>query len=46
MGSATKIKFWFWYVLDRQANFGGGSNKKGGRHVKKRAGSREAGGAA
>ena len=29
MGSATKIKFWFWDILDRQANFGRGSRDFG-----------------
>ena len=27
--SATKIKFWFWDILDRQANFGRGSRDLG-----------------
>ena len=27
--SATKIKFWFWDILDRQANFGRGSRDSG-----------------
>ena len=27
--SATKIKFWFWGILDRQANFGRGSRDLG-----------------
>ena len=28
--SASKIKFWFWDILDRQANFGRGSREMGG----------------
>ena len=32
--SATKIKFWFWYILERQANFGRGSRGWGGRGKK------------
>ena len=40
--SATKIEFWFWDILDRQANFGRGSRDsgrgwvKGRRRVKKK----------
>ena len=32
--SATKIKFWFWDILDRQANFGRGSRDLGRGGVK------------
>ena len=28
--SEKKIKFWFWDILDRQANFGRGSRDFGG----------------
>nr|DAF49113.1 MAG TPA: hypothetical protein [Siphoviridae sp. ctnpt50] len=40
--SATKIKFWFWYILDRQTKFGRGSRDlgvggvKGRRRVKRK----------
>ena len=34
--SATKIKFWFWDILDRQANFGRGSRVLGRGGVKGR----------
>ena len=32
--SATKIEFWFWDILDRQANFGRGSRDSGRGGVK------------
>ena len=32
--SATKIKIWFWDILDRQANFGRGSRDFGRGGVK------------
>ena len=38
--SATKIKFWFWDILDRQVNFGRGSRDLG-RGWGKRAGLRK-----
>lgn len=34
--SATKIKFWFWDILERQANFGRGSRGLGRGGVKRR----------
>ena len=34
--SATKIEFWFWGILDRQANFGRGSMVFGAGWGKKR----------
>ena len=34
---ATKIKFWFWKILDRQANFGRGSRDFGAGRGKKAA---------
>lgn len=34
--SATKIEFWFWDILDRQANFGRGSRDSGRGWVKGR----------
>lgn len=37
MGSATKIKIWFWDILDRQANFGRGSRDFGAGWGKKAA---------
>ena len=34
--SATKIKFWFWDILERQVNFGRGSRDLGQGGVKGR----------
>ena len=34
--SATKIKIWFWDILDRQANFGRGSRDFGAGRGKRR----------
>ena len=31
--SATKIKIWFWDILDRQANFGRGSRALGQKNI-------------